>query len=187
MAAKKPDWAAIQADYIAGIKPKELSQKYGIAPKTISNRASADGWGEAREELREELGNILPKTDKLSALVDQAAEIFARQLRDLEELWTGIMDEARAVKAATYREVGTPAGPTSVAVSPMDRLNGLKQAATSLKETQVAMRRALGLEDKEKPAGAGAGGDETEETGVIVMPPLDPLPDEKDKPHEPHT
>lgn len=180
MAGKKPNWPAIESDYLAGLKPRELSRKYGVPAKTISNRASADGWGKAREEIREEIGTILPKSGKVEALADQAAEILARQLRDLEEVWGVIMGEVRDLQTTRFREVGTPAGPTQVALTPIDKLAGLKQAAGSLKDVQAGMRKALGLDDKPDDPKKGQPADG--EHGVIEIPAMDepPQPPEDD-------
>lgn len=42
--AKITPWTKIKNEYLQGATPKELSKKYNIAARTITNKASAQKW-----------------------------------------------------------------------------------------------------------------------------------------------
>lgn len=42
--AKTTPWTKIKTEYLQGVTPKELSQKYDISARTITNKASREKW-----------------------------------------------------------------------------------------------------------------------------------------------
>lgn len=47
---KKPDWAAVRAEYIGGgISQRALAQKYGLSETTLMKKAAAEHWNDQRE------------------------------------------------------------------------------------------------------------------------------------------
>ena len=88
-------WSKIRTEWLkGGITQKELADKYKISVKTISNRASKEGWknqkGKIREKVEENIQEriahartnrleklITAQEDTLDALVDLAARLKA--------------------------------------------------------------------------------------------------------------
>lgn len=55
MAARKPNWDRIKAEYLAGgTSYRQLAEKYGVVLKTLERRAKSEGWAdECRQVVRE--------------------------------------------------------------------------------------------------------------------------------------
>ena len=50
---KKPDWDAIEAEYIAGgISQRELAKKHGVSFSTLKDRANRNAWAALRTETQ---------------------------------------------------------------------------------------------------------------------------------------
>lgn len=82
MAAKKINWAAIEAAYIRGRKSyRELSKKYGVAESSLSRYASAHNWVSKRERFRGKLRAetekkmLTKESDKLVGLAEAADKL----------------------------------------------------------------------------------------------------------------
>ena len=52
---KATPWNKIKADYLTGITPQELGEKYSIKPKTISDKAHVEGWTDEKTKISENL------------------------------------------------------------------------------------------------------------------------------------
>ena len=162
-------WKKIKAGYLAGKTPQELSREFQVAAKTISNRASVEKWREGREQVGNIVAEELPRA-RADRIIDQAAEIAAAQVTDLQDLWGKIKGQAEAILTEQTREVPTKVGPMEIKLGANDRLAGLRQAAQALKDAQVCIRKALGLDDDRGP-------DPGQEGGVIELPAIVPPPD----------
>ena len=49
--AKTTPWNEVKADYLAGVTPKELANKYDISDKKIREKASKEGWVGEKETI----------------------------------------------------------------------------------------------------------------------------------------
>jgi hypothetical protein len=131
----------------AGRKPKELSGRFGIAAKTISNRASAEGWKVDREEVGKILAHSLP-SEIAARLVTTAADYVQQHTDDWQELrrlmMAGLSEEA---DADTVRRAALAA-----------------EIAKSYKHVQTGQRLSLGL-DKDKPPEP-----EGNQNGIVILP-----------------
>lgn len=70
-------WAEIEADYIRGVRPKELAQKYGTSASSISKRAFAARWRDKREEIRK------TAHDSAAAAVETVLEDLTAEANDV--------------------------------------------------------------------------------------------------------
>lgn len=67
------DWTPIQIEYEAGTKPIELSEKYGLTPKQISDRAYQDNWKKPKDIKSKNIEISRKKYDaKISRLIDKS-------------------------------------------------------------------------------------------------------------------
>lgn len=91
MAAKTPDWSAIEADYRVGRKPlRTIADEHGITHGAIRKRATRDGWTrDLSERIRvkaqalvskDAVSNLVSKSDE-RILVDAAATLQADIIR----------------------------------------------------------------------------------------------------------
>lgn len=53
--AKNTPWTKIKADYLSGITPRELAQKYKIKAKAISDKANKEQWVSEKSEICEKV------------------------------------------------------------------------------------------------------------------------------------
>ena len=117
-------WSKIRAEWLkGGITQKELAKKYGLSEKTISNRASKEGWknekGRIREKTEEELRGrivrarvnhlerliaanerIIIGLEKLAGMIEEKPELFfdkTKGLRNAESV-------TRALQTATMTQ-----------------------------------------------------------------------------------
>ncbi len=52
---KATPWNKIKADYLTGITPKELGEKYNMKPKAISDKANEEGWVKQKSKIAEKV------------------------------------------------------------------------------------------------------------------------------------
>lgn len=55
--AKATPWIKIKAEYLQGITPKELAEKYNLTAKQISDKANEDKWVGEKAEISENIRN----------------------------------------------------------------------------------------------------------------------------------
>lgn len=62
----QPDWGAIRTEYIGGgTSYRKLAKKYSVSLKTLSDRASREGWVTERDKVRNEgASKAIQKTAK---------------------------------------------------------------------------------------------------------------------------
>lgn len=51
MDKKTTPWTKIKAEYLSGVAPKELADKYGLKSKQISDKANKDKWVVEKAEI----------------------------------------------------------------------------------------------------------------------------------------
>ena len=121
----KAPWAKIRAEWLkGGITQKELADKYGLSVKTISNRASKEGWknekGKIREKTEEQLRErvVRARVNHLEKLIEaneklldglvQMAEIISNKpreyLTDVNGTLRNAESFAKALQTATMTQ-----------------------------------------------------------------------------------
>lgn len=80
MAKKTTPWTKIKAEYLSGVTPKELADKYDLTAKQISDKANKDKWVEVKAEICEKVREST--AEKISRITNLA-------LDRLEEILSG--------------------------------------------------------------------------------------------------
>lgn len=85
------NWKRIKAEYLKGGQSyADLAQKYGVAAKTISNRAYKEGWTKEKGKIREEIGEELrervvrARVKELQTLLDANEKMIETALAMVE-------------------------------------------------------------------------------------------------------
>lgn len=67
--AKTTPWVKIKAEYLQGVTPAELSEKYSLTAKQISDKANKEKWTTDKSEICEKVrDNVQSKIDKITSL-----------------------------------------------------------------------------------------------------------------------
>lgn len=109
--AKRIDWTAIKAEYIAGgIGQRKLAQKYGVSYNTLRGHSESEGWVKDREAAqRKAIAKATQKTAESAAsnaVIAQRirAKLLARLEREIDALPDSIGTNKR--QAVTNYEYG---------------------------------------------------------------------------------
>lgn len=94
MAKKVTPWLEIKADYLQGVTPKELAEKYKITAKTIHEKASKEGWTAEKTSICKNLQDDVQA--RIKELTNLALETLAEVISDPE---SKNMDKVSASKA----------------------------------------------------------------------------------------
>lgn len=95
MAKTITPWTKIKAEYLAGVTPKDLSQKYKLTPKQISDKANKEKWTAVRAEISENVRESLQ--DKIKTLSTNALEVLSAVMNDPEAKDADKVSAARAI------------------------------------------------------------------------------------------
>lgn len=82
----RTEWNKIKAEYLKGIKPKDIAAKYKISAKALHEKASKEGWTEEKTSL---IKNVQEKVQadiesRISTLTDKALNVLENILSDSE-------------------------------------------------------------------------------------------------------
>lgn len=77
--SKRTPWVQIKSEYLLGVTPKDLAEKYGLDPKTIHEKASKENWTEEKARICK---NLQVHTQ------EQVQRITLLALRRLEDVLT---------------------------------------------------------------------------------------------------
>ncbi len=101
----KPDWNAIQAEYIGGgISQRKLAQKHGVSERTLMDRANRERWSDQRESAR--IKAVAKAEQKVaSATSDNAAIAMRIKQKLLKRLEKEIDELPEHLGSETYSEV----------------------------------------------------------------------------------
>lgn len=80
------NWQEIKAEYLRGVAPREIAQKYGIRVKGLHEKASKEGWTKEKESLAKNIQEKVQRTieDKITSLTDKALVVLEDILTDSE-------------------------------------------------------------------------------------------------------
>lgn len=77
--SKRTPWIQIKSEYLLGVAPKEIAEKYGIEAKAIHEKASKENWPDEKARISK---NLQVSTQ------DQIQRITLLALRRLEDILT---------------------------------------------------------------------------------------------------
>lgn len=77
---KTTPWNKIKAEYLQGVTPKELANKYKIKARSISDKAYEENWGDEKTRISE---NVREKTqDRIEGLTNLALDTLVSVIND---------------------------------------------------------------------------------------------------------
>ena len=80
--AKVTAWNKIKADYLNGVTPKELAEKYKIPAKSIHEKASKENWVEEKASISKNLQEDVQA--KIKDLTNLALDTLCKVINDPE-------------------------------------------------------------------------------------------------------
>ena len=72
-------WNKIKAEYLQGVTPKDLAQKYKISGKTIREKASKEGWVEEKTRICNNLQQDVQ--ERIKDLTNLALETLCKVIK----------------------------------------------------------------------------------------------------------
>lgn len=75
-------WNKIKAEYLQGVTPKDLAQKYKISGKTIREKASKEGWVEEKTTICNNLQQDVQ--NRIKGLTNLALDTLVEVINDIE-------------------------------------------------------------------------------------------------------
>ena len=121
------EWDDIKREYLAGIKPKEICEKYNINYNTLSNRIQNAKWKVERDEIQSKIGE---KVANIEAVAIQ-------QMREQERKHTDVL--VKAILTKLIRE-----GEINPELSSQD----VKSLSGAYKDVQLIKYKSFGISDK---------------------------------------
>jgi CRISPR/Cas system CMR subunit Cmr6 (Cas7 group RAMP superfamily) len=92
--AKGVPWNKIKVDYLNGITPKELAEKYKLTAKQIHDKANRDSWVKEKTSIAEKTRENVQ--ERIKELTNLALETLCEVINDPE---TSSRDKVSASKA----------------------------------------------------------------------------------------
>jgi len=80
--AKTTPWTEIKAEYLKGVPPKELAEKYKIKAERIHTKANKDGWTAEKNSIYENLRD--ETTEYIKKLTQKALKTLETIITDDE-------------------------------------------------------------------------------------------------------
>ena len=153
MGRQNYDWDAIKLDYISNPKSsiKQISEKYGIRQRTVSDRCAKDGWVEAKKN---HLKKVASKAAS-KATVKQADSLA--RLANVADKLAGVLEKAVADEQQFNRHIvmeSASDGATSMSTmveKQFDKIDNraLKDTVQSLKMLEDIQRSLRNIEKAE--------------------------------------
>lgn len=92
---KTTPWNKIKAEYLQGVTPKELAQKYHLKAKQISDKANEEKWVAEKAKISENLR--IDVQERIKDLTNQALEALCGVINDPECKNADKVSAARAI------------------------------------------------------------------------------------------
>lgn len=181
MAAKQPDWEAIERAYRAGqLSVRAIAERYGVSDTAIRKRAKTSGWQrDLTEQVRKEVRNKLVRSEVRTPLrasanceldahiIEEAAEEGAqvvrthrRDIRKASDIADLLMNDLAATiqsREAIEKTIEDETEPGMhranmlAAVSLPSNAKTLFQLSAAMKNLQTLERKAYNLDDETPP------------------------------------
>lgn len=92
---KTTPWNKIKAEYLQGVTPKELAQKYHLKAKQISDKANEEKWVAEKAKISENLR--IDIQERIKDLTNQALDALCNVINDPECKNTDKVSAAKAI------------------------------------------------------------------------------------------
>ena len=77
---KTTPWNKIKAEYLQGVTPKELAEKYKLKPRSISDKAYNENWNEEKARICENIREITQ--ERIKELTNLAIDTLCEVVND---------------------------------------------------------------------------------------------------------
>lgn len=116
--AKGIAWNKIKAEYLQGVTPKELAEKYKIEIEKLYKKIENDKWAAELREIKGKIGNEVQ--EQIKVLTNLALEALKNVIKDGESKPADIVAASRAIldvsglKSLKQELSGTLTAPTVI-------------------------------------------------------------------------
>lgn len=160
VAAKKPNWNAIKAEYAkGGISYRDLAEKHGVSFPTLRDRAKRESWTAVTLQIRDKVVTEFP--DKMTAIVLDEAGDWVRETLKSAKMLKRKFDES--IYADRKHVANTKEGPILIDIPLLNTAQDLKALADSLASIDKIARLSLRLDERKDDTGAMEWGSDVEE------------------------
>ena len=93
--AKATPWNKIKADYLNGVTPKELAEKYKISIDKLYNKIDNDSWAKAKTEINENIRNDVQ--ERIKELTNLALETLCEVIKAGDSKYQDKVSASKAI------------------------------------------------------------------------------------------
>ena len=170
MSSDRVDWKKAKKDYIVNEKSyREIAEEYGVSPTVIGRRGKAEKWVEERARY---VDKLFTKTLEKSAEQESDALAVHYKANDLmASLLVQILEDEEL--RAIYLHGGRDLKDYMSALNSSEMMKRReKNILTAVESERLAMEKKR-LEIEEARAKAAVGDNDDEDTGVVILAPVD--------------
>lgn len=95
MARKVIAWTKIKAEYLNGVTPKQLAEKYPVTEKQIYNKAYNDGWTDEIKKIQENVRETIE--ERITSLTNLALDTLENVMNGFESEDNTKVSAAKAI------------------------------------------------------------------------------------------
>lgn len=95
MAKKVIPWTKIKAEYLNGVTPKQLAEKYPVTEKQIYNKAYNDGWTDEIKKIQENVRETIE--ERITSLTNLALDTLENVMNGFESEDNTKVSAAKAI------------------------------------------------------------------------------------------
>lgn len=93
--AKTTAWNKIKADYLKGVTPKELAEKYKIDINKLYNKIDNDSWAKEKTKINENIRNDVQ--ERIKELTDLALETLCEVIKAGDSKYQDKVSASKAI------------------------------------------------------------------------------------------
>ena len=93
--AKTTAWNKIKADYLKGVTPKELAEKYKIDINKLYNKIDNDSWAKEKTEINENIRNDVQ--ERIKELTNLALETLCEVIKAGDSKYQDKLTASKAI------------------------------------------------------------------------------------------
>lgn len=121
-------WTMIKAEYLQGVTPLELAEKYNVKAKTIHEKASKENWTAEKTRILKDLQETVK--EKINKYTNNAIEVLNNVINDREAKNADKVAAAKAIldisglkssKQEITGKDGEPIGVQRVYITPEEK------------------------------------------------------------------
>lgn len=164
------DWKKAKKDYVINEKSyREIAEEYGVSAAFINRKGKAENWGEQRKQYVEK--TFAKTVEKISEKESDALAEHYRANDLMAKLLVQILedDELRAI----YLHGGRDLKDYMSALNSSEMMKRREKNILTMVEAERLAMEKKRLEIEEARAKAANGDEDDEDTGVVILAPVD--------------